>query len=109
MENEKFDFSQFSSFEKDGKIENIEKLEDYLKESAKKLNVKEQLNVGDEVKLKGVEYTIIITNVKYEMPGIGIVDYAGKRTDKQDDEFLCVFNQKDIESKVEKKIEEEER
>lgn len=107
MEKEKFDFSQFSTFEENGKTRNINELEDYLKEKNKDISVKETLKIGDEVKLKGVEYTVIVTHINFEIPGNGRVDYAGKRQDEQDDGLLRLFNQKDIESKIVKREKEE--
>lgn len=104
MLEEDFKFSDFSSFEKDGKKENIDKLEAYLKDVEKTgITFKDGISVGDEVKLKGVDYTVIVEYIDYEIPGFGTVDYAGKRTDKKD-ELLCLFNQKDVENVIKREI-----
>lgn len=105
---EDFRFSDFSTFKKDGKKEKIDKLEEYLKRTNKEnITYEGKLNIGDEVKLKGVNYTVIVEYVDYEIPGVGRVDYAGKRKDKQE-ELLCLFNQKDIEKVIIRQKEDDE-
>ena len=105
-----FNLNHFSSFTVNGKKRNIEELEGHLNELVQKgITVKTRLNIGDIVKLKGREYTVVIEYVDYEMEGIGKVDYAGKRTDGKEANLLCVFNQNEIDSivKISNKKEEE--
>lgn len=103
---ENFNFSHFNTFEKDGKIEKIDKLGEYLKkEDIDNITYKKRLNIGDEVKIKGVDYTVVVEFINYEIPGLGMVDYAGKRKDKKD-ELLCLFNQKDIEQVISRPVSE---
>ena len=72
-----FNLNHFSSFTVNGKKRNIEELEGHLNELVQKgITVKTRLNIGDIVKLKGREYTVVIEYVDYEMEGIGKVDYA---------------------------------
>ena len=60
------------------------------------LFVAEKLDVGDIVKLRNFDDKIEVTNVDYEIPNVGIVDYAGKNLDHESNN-LIIFNQKDIE------------
>lgn len=96
MERENFDFSHFSTFKKDGKPEKMEGFEAHMKKIDKEnITYTPKLNLGDEVKLKGIDYTVIVKYIDYQVSGLGKVDYAGTRTDKAD-ELLRLFNQKDI-------------
>lgn len=107
---EDFKFSEFSSFSDNGKVEDINKLEEHLTKMDKAgISYKQKLKIGDRVKLKGLDYIVIVQHVDYEIPEIGVVDYAGKKIGEE--EYLCLFNQKDIESVLdgEKDLEEEER
>lgn len=102
MEREKFDFSNFSSFVEDGKNQNISKLEDYMKKVDKKgITYGAKLKIGDKVKLKGLDDIVIVKFINYNIPDIGMVDYAGEKPGGEKG-CLCLFNQKDIECKVTK-------
>lgn len=109
MVDEEFKFSQFSSFKSNGETRQIKDLDEHMKKADKEnITYKKRLKVGDKVKLKGLDYTVVIQYVEYEIPGLGKIDYAGKRTDDMESERLCIFNQKDIDHKVEEKEKEEE-
>lgn len=60
----------------------------------------EKLQPGDIVKLKNSDYTILIKYVDYQIPNIGVIDYAGSKIEIPSSR-LVLFNQKDIEYKVE--------
>lgn len=112
MEN-KFNFNHFSSFTVDGKKKDISELNDFLKEiDNNEKTVKRKLNIGDKVRIKGRNYVVIVQYIDFEMPGIGMVDYAGIREDGKEENLLCIFNQSEIESVIsscEKDLDEEER
>lgn len=63
--------------------------------------IEEEIEVGTVVKLKNFDDKIEILYKNYEIPNLGIVDYAGKNLDNESDD-LILFNQKDIESIKEK-------
>ena len=112
MVNEEFNFSQFSSFKSSEKTRKIEELHEHMKKVDKEnITCKDRLKVGEKIKLKGVDYIVVILYTEYEIPGIGKVDYAGKRVDDPKSERLYIFNQKDIDYKIEEERakEEEER
>ena len=75
--------------------------EQYIKSLQKNLSFKEKLEVGDIVKLKGEDSSNEVIYIDYEIPGIGIVDYAAKNISR-DENDLTLFNQKDILEKVDK-------
>lgn len=110
---DKFNFNSFSSFIVDGKKRDISELRDYLIDDDKNGKiVEQQLGIGDKVKLKGRDYTVIIKYINYNMPGIGVVDYAGIRDDGKGENLLSIFNQSEIEkiiAKNENEINKEER
>lgn len=68
----------------------------YFSNLENELFVAEKLDVGDIVKLRNFDDKIEVTNVDYEIPNVGIVDYAGKNLDHESNN-LIIFNQKDIE------------
>lgn len=75
---------------------NLTDINEYLKKIQKEnITISDKMNVGDIVKLKGIDYLVCITNVEYELQ-IGIVDYAGIKADNSS-KNLILFNQKDIE------------
>lgn len=110
---DKFNFNHFSSFTVDGKKKDISELGNFLNEMNNKgITVERKLNVGDRVKLKGRNYVVIVKYINYEMPGIGMVDYAGTREDGKEGNLMCIFNQSEIENVIfskEKDLEGEER
>jgi len=63
----------------------------------------EKLNVNDIVKIKNSDYHVQVTQLDYEIPGIGTFDYAGKKIEDPDSDRLSLFNQRDIEYKVNQK------
>lgn len=66
------------------------------------ITISQKLNVGDIVKLKDSDYSIEIEYVDYEIPNIGIIDYAGSKIEIPSSR-LVLFNQKDIEYKIDTK------
>lgn len=108
MEGESFNFSNFSTFVENGKVRKIGELEEYLKKVEKEnITYKEKLEIGQEVKLKGIDYTVIVKYIDYQIPDLGKVDYAGPRSDGAD-ERLRLFNQKDIEKVISTKKEKDD-
>lgn len=63
---------------------------------------KESISVGDLVRLKTVDYVVEIKFVNFNVPNLGIVDFAGSRIDEKSDD-LVLFNRKDIECLVNEK------
>lgn len=91
-----FDFSHFTSFTVDGVERKIEELEDYLNQKANEKGIiTEKLKVGDQVKIRGRDFVIVINNTDCEVPGIGKVDYTGKEKVQFDDR-LYFFMQNQI-------------
>ncbi len=63
----------------------------------------ERLNIGDIAQIKKVGYSVKVEYVDYEVENVGIFNYAGHKVDNLEDN-LILFNQSDIECKVENKI-----
>lgn len=63
------------------------------------ITFEEKLIEGDIVKLKDTDCTIIVKYINYEIPNIGIIEYAGTKVEIPSNR-LVLFNQKDIECKV---------
>ena len=98
---EEFNFNHFSSFTVNGKKKDISELNDYLiDQNINGIVIQKKLNVGDKVKLKGRDYVVVVKYINYEMPGIGVVDYAGIREDGNNENLLSVFNQSEIENVI---------
>lgn len=76
-----------------------EGLDDYFKQLEQDAIYTEKLSEGDLVKIKGSDDLISVKYVNYEVPNVGVVDYAGVRIDEEGD-WLVLFNQKDIEEAV---------
>ena len=74
-----------------------ENKKDYFNRIEKEsITYNKELEIGDQVKLKGVDYNVIVKHKNFEVPNLGIVDYAGTRDDDITGN-LVLFNQKDIE------------
>ena len=86
--------------DKDGNI--IKNPEEYFVALQKDVLVEEKLQVGDVVKLKNFDDRIEILYCDFEVPDLGMSDYAGKNLDHPSDN-LTIFNQNNIES-YEKRI-----
>lgn len=97
MDNFSFDDLIF----KDKNGNTVENNEQYIKSLQKNSSFEEKLEVGDIVKLKGDDSSYEVMYIDYEIPGIGIVDYAAKNISR-DEADLTLFNQKDILEKVDK-------
>lgn len=81
--------------DKNGNI--VKNPEEYFAALEKDVLVEEKLQVGDIVKLKNFDDRIEILYCDFEIPYLGISDYAGKNLDHPSDE-LTLFNQNNIES-----------
>lgn len=81
--------------DKNGKI--VDNPDDYFASLEEDVSIEEKLEVGDIVKLKNFADKIEILYTDYEIPNVGLVDYAGKNLE-HDTENLTLFNQKDIET-----------
>lgn len=62
----------------------------------------EKLKVGDIVKLKDVNYTVEVKFIDYDIPNVGVMNYAGSKIEIPSSR-LVLFNQEDIEYKIENK------
>lgn len=63
----------------------------------------ENVELGDIIKRKGLDVFYKISDVHYEIPGIGYFDFVGQISDEEGNVLsskLFFFNQKDIEYKV---------
>lgn len=74
-------------------------IEKYLVDIQNEPSVLGILNVGDIVKIKNAEYLVKIKYLNFNVPNIGVVDYAGKKLNDESDN-LVLFNKKDIEKKL---------
>ena len=89
--------------DKDGKI--IKNPEEYFNALQHDILVEEKLEIGDIVRVKNSPNRIEIHHLDFEVPNVGIFDYAGKDLDEDsDNDLLTLFNQKDIESYEKGKI-----
>lgn len=89
--------------DKDGKI--IKNAEEYFNALQHDILVEEKLEIGDIVRVKNSPNRIEIHHLDFEVPNVGIFDYAGKDLDEDsDNDLLTLFNQKDIESYEKGKI-----
>ena len=95
MDNSSFDDLIF----KDKNGNRVDDNEQYIKSLQKNSSFEEKLEVGDIIKLKGDDSSYEVIYINYEIPSIGIVDYAAKNISRDEDD-LTLFNQKDILEKV---------
>ena len=95
MDNFSFDDLIF----KDKNGNRVDDNEQYIKTLQKNSSFEEKLEVGDIVKLEGDDSSYEVIYINYEIPSIGIVDYAAKNISRDEDD-LTLFNQKDILEKV---------
>lgn len=59
----------------------------------------QNLDIGDFVKLKRLNYTVEIKHLNYDSKVMGIFDFAGVKIDDESGD-LRLFNKKDVEEKV---------
>lgn len=93
-------FKDLNFMAPNGKI--VEDNSTYMEVIQNNTDIEDKLEIGDIIKLKGVDNEIEVLYIDYNIPNIGIVDYAGKYVDDDSNE-LVLFNQKDIALLVGKK------
>ncbi len=83
--------------DKEGNI--IKNAEEYFNALQQDILVEEKLEIGDIVRVKNSPNKIEIYYLNFEVPNIGVFDYAGKDLDEDsNNDLLTLFNQKDIAS-----------
>lgn len=97
------DFSQMEFLDKDKVLISGSMTHQYIENCQQELVFSEKLNIGDVVKLKGLDVPIVIRYVDFYIPPLELqTDYAGYKNGELE-ENLSLFNQKDIECKIEEK------
>ncbi len=101
-----FGFDHFSSFiGSDNKRRKIEDLKNYLEEiKVKNITVVDEIDIGDIVKLKNRDYNVVVKFKDYISKSGIKSDFAGKKTNSEDQEYLVIFDRYEIEKIIQKKI-----
>ena len=106
-----FGFDHFSSFiGSDNKRRKIEDLKNYLEEiKVKNITVVDEIDIGDIVKLKNRDYNVVVRFKDYISSNGIKTDFAGEKTNGEDQGYLVLFDRYEIERIIQKKNKEEER